>query len=156
MGFLESLFGKRKEPVDAKQKQAQVSEMSGQSYSFNELDVLVLNHVVEDDRHPFPERKKQEYFRQFGNEPLVFDGQVRSLLVTNAYVKRDLTGSLNAYLFSQTGEEVITEHEGCGEYPTPVATLYLEVRDGLYCIKVSKWRSSASWSNKDYESRHGH
>jgi len=51
-------------------------------------------------------------------------------MVTNAYVKRDLSGSLNAYLYSQTAQEVITEHTDFGEYPNPVWRFVLHLVDG--------------------------
>lgn len=79
------------------------------------------------------------------------------MLITNAYVDRNLAGSLNAYLYSQTADEVMTEHADFGEYPTPVANLYLDLVDGsLPCVKVSKWRSGSSgeWSNDNYKTRY--
>lgn len=157
MGVFESLFGKAKAPVNQPKEPAKdFREMTGSIQQFEHIDVLVLSHVVEDDRRPFTEKKKQLYFAEFANESFMFDGQVRSLLVTNAYVNRDLAGSLNAYLFSQTGQEVLAEHRDFGEYPTPIGELYLDLVEGtLPCVKVSKWHSPKRWSNENYKIRYG-
>lgn len=56
MGFLKSLLGKQKEPVK------ETREMAGQVYRFEDIEVLVLNHVVEDDRRPFTEKKETTIF----------------------------------------------------------------------------------------------
>ena len=149
MKFLAALFGKQK------QQTSELREMEGQLHSFPDVEVIVLAHVADDDRHPFPEKKKELYFEAFANEPFIFDGEVRSLMVTNAYVKRDLSGSLNAYLYSQTAQEVITEHTDFGEYPNPVGDLYLHLVDGILpCIKVSRWRDGAGWSNDNYKAHY--
>ena len=81
------------------------------------------------------------------------------MLTTTFLVEGDLTGRLDALLYSQSLEEREDHQEKWGEPPKFAGTLVLEFRNGKPCIEVesyvSKQGEPSKWTNQNWKDVHG-
>jgi len=141
MGFLKSLFGGNQPAIP----RAPQREMEGKEYSLvnlmnqgTYLESIETQENIQSEsaraRFRWTPHKYQEFRKQFRGETIIFNGEVKSMLTTTFLVEVDLTGRLDALLYSQSLEEREDHERKWGEPPKFAGALCLEFREGKPCV----------------------